>query len=47
MVHTQYLNVCWVCLAKTLSLSENQQFWHNFLNLKICYDYGTCSTSPG
>jgi hypothetical protein len=20
---------------------------HNFLNLKICYDYGTCSTSPG
>jgi hypothetical protein len=36
-----------LCLAKTLSLSENQQFWHNFLNLKICYDYGTCSTSPG
>jgi hypothetical protein len=20
---------------------------HNFLNLKICYDYGTCSTWPG
>jgi hypothetical protein len=35
-----------LCLAKTLSVPEINSL-RNFLNRKICYDYGPCSTFRG
>jgi hypothetical protein len=35
-----------LCLAKSLSVPEINSL-HNFLNRKICYDDGACSTSLG
>jgi len=35
-----------LCLAKTLSVPEINSL-RNFLNRRICYDYGPCSTFRG
>jgi hypothetical protein len=40
---SHHVSIPRLCLAKTLSVPEINSL-RNFLNRKICYDYGPCST---